>query len=540
MKAKVHVAMVVVGALMLPYSLPAFVPIRVPVDPEAAKTIEAAVRDAQQEGNTGALQRNYRRWLELYPNEPAIQAGIYNAMSLMAERMNDAEQAKELRELARRLDPSIDTWTARDGPATRGALDKFVAALSVIAQTTAVIQQTRTQYQQQKQMQPPMVNGYAYPPVQVGAPGYQPPVNPTPMPGYGAPQGYQPPTGYTPPTGVAGYDPNAVPQGYQPPVGAPPTGYQPPVGYAPQGTPQGYQPPVAAAPTGYQPPTGYAPQGYQPPVGAPPTGYQPPVGYAPQGTPQGYQPPVGAPPTGYQPPTGYAPQGSPQGYQPPVAAPPTGYQPATGYPPQGTPQVYQPVAGAPPTGYQPPSSYLPGTPQGYQPPAGAPPTGYQPATGNPPQGTPRPFPPLSSYQPQATGYPQPAAASPATAGPYRAPMGYARRQGFTRGEGDVVMKVVHDHSQLGATAFFEPACGALLAVENGNLTFTPGGGEAPLVIPASEIREIRINSLVGKDVGAFHISTKQGLYLDLAPDSGASDEGHADVETLRKQLGLGE
>jgi hypothetical protein len=78
----------------------------------------------------------------------------------------------------------------------------------------------------------------------------------------------------------------------------------------------------------------------------------------------------------------------------------------------------------------------------------------------------------------------------------------------------------------------------LLLAENGNLTFTPTGGEAPLVIPASEIIEIRMNAAVGNDAGAFHVITKKGLYLDLAPEGATSDEGRADVDELHKQLGL--
>ena len=61
-----------------------------------------------------------------------------------------------------------------------------------------------------------------------------------------------------------------------------------------------------------------------------------------------------------------------------------------------------------------------------------------------------------------------------------------------------------------------------------------------LVIPASEIAEIRVNTVLGKHVGAFHIVTKKGLYLHLAPDSGNRDDAPAAVDSIRKQLGLGE
>ena len=75
-------------------------------------------------------------------------------------------------------------------------------------------------------------------------------------------------------------------------------------------------------------------------------------------------------------------------------------------------------------------------------------------------------------------------------------------------------------------------------MEGGNLTFTPTGGETALVIPAADILEIRMNTAVAKEAGAFHIITRKGLYLHLAPEGATSDEGRADVDELRKELGL--
>jgi hypothetical protein len=98
--------------------------------------------------------------------------------------------------------------------------------------------------------------------------------------------------------------------------------------------------------------------------------------------------------------------------------------------------------------------------------------------------------------------------------------------------------VIHDHSQIGAQAYFEPACGALLAADGANLTFTPSGGEDPLVIPASEIIEIRMNSAVGREIGAFHIITRKGIYLHLAPESGNPEDARSAVANLLKQLRL--
>jgi hypothetical protein len=122
--------------------------------------------------------------------------------------------------------------------------------------------------------------------------------------------------------------------------------------------------------------------------------------------------------------------------------------------------------------------------------------------------------------------------------PYGAPAGYARPQQTRRGEAAQSIRVFHDHSRLGDRNYFEPPCGALLLAETGSLTFTPTGGEAPLVIPAAEILEIRMNTEVAKTAGAFHIITKKGLYLGLAPLGETADEGRADVDELRKQLGL--
>jgi hypothetical protein len=47
-----------------------------------------------------------------------------------------------------------------------------------------------------------------------------------------------------------------------------------------------------------------------------------------------------------------------------------------------------------------------------------------------------------------------------------------------------------------------------------------------------------MNTAVGKDSVAFHLVTKKGLYLGLTPGGATPDEGRADVDELRKQLGL--
>ena len=364
--------------------------IRVPFDAEALKAAADKARDAQNEANYPALERAYKRWMEFYPNEPAMQAALYQAMSLAAEKGGDTAKAADLHSVAISLDSTIDTRVnaAAQGATTRGdgkGGDKFAAIFGVVMQTAVAIQQQRQVYQQQRmaaqQMQPqgmpqgmqPMQGqpqAYAYPPAPVGAQGYAPPPGPpAPMPGYP--------------------DPNA---------------------YAPQPQPGGYAP---------------APQGYAPP-------------------PQAYAPP-------------------PQGYPPPA-----------------------PTYAPPPSGYAPPAPY-------YGPPA----------------------------QPM-----------------YAAPAGYAPPPGTTRGAANAPLKVIYDESRLGTTAYFEPSAGALLSIEGAYLTFTSSGGEAPRVIPASDIREVRLNSAVGTAAGAFHIATKKGLYFQFAPPSGSPDDARELIATLRKQLAL--
>lgn len=183
------------------------------------------------------------------------------------------------------------------------------------------------------------------------------------------------------------------------------------------------------------------------------------------------------------------------GYAPPQGeyAPPPGYGPP------------QPGYGAPPPGY--------GAPQpGY----GAPPPGY----GAPPQA------PQGQYGPPVPQYPQQT--------PYLPPQGYRAPQ--VRGGADPT-KVVHDHSQAGDAAYFGAhACGALLKVSGTALTFTPSGGEAPLVIPVADIVELGMNASIGADLGAFHVVTSKGLYLNLAPASGGAAEGRRIVDSLQTQL----
>jgi hypothetical protein len=89
-------------------------------------------------------------------------------------------------------------------------------------------------------------------------------------------------------------------------------------------------------------------------------------------------------------------------------------------------------------------------------------------------------------------------------------------------------------------AFFARACGALIAVADGNLTLTTSCGDAPYVIPAPEIAEIRLNSAVGRDAGIFHVATRQGLWLQLALDPASPESSARLIAALRAPLGLPE
>src|ERR1035437_6362637 len=288
---------------------------------------------------------------------------------------------------------------------------------------------------------------------------------------------------------------------------------QPPGVYAypqvPVGQP-GYPPPAAA--TAYAPMPGYGTIPGQPDPNALQPGYPPPA--QPQYAQQPGYPPPAQPQVAQQP--GYPPPAQPQ------------YAPQPGYPPPAQPQ-YAPQPGYPP----PPQPQV--APQPGYPPQGQPQYAQQP--GYPPQGQPQ-YAQQPGYPPQ--GRPQYAPRYAAPASPYGAPRGYAAPRGAMRGTAMKPLRVVHDHALLGDAAYFADGCGALIGFDNGALTFTPSGGESPLVIPAGEVSEVRLNAVVGKEIGAFHIMTRKGLYLNLATESGKREDARAAVEELRRQLGLSE
>ena len=381
--------------------------ITAPRDPARYQQAATAVQTALSEGDYSTQMREFRRLLELQPNDPAVQSGIYLAMGAAAEKAGEAKDAEQYKSIGNALDPTAATRVTQAGGNTRGDKgDKAMAIMGAAMQSFAAIQQARAEYKRQADMR-----RAAMPPQQQ---------MPQPQPMFAYPQA---------PVGAPGY--------------APPPQYQAMPGYAPDPS-QG----------------GVVPMQYQ---NAPPPAYAPPP-----------------------PPTGYQPQGPPQYQQIPIA------QPQPNYPQAPQPPQY---AAAPP---QPAYPQAPPAPQYQQYPAAPPPDPYT----------------MQQVQIQT-------------------------RRGAMRGEAIKPLRVVHDHSQLGDSAYFETACGALLTVEAGKLIFT-SSVEAPHSISASEILDLRMNLEVGRAIGAFHVSTKRGLYLNLAPEAGTREEGRASVEALRKQLGLAE
>ncbi len=120
----------------------------------------------------------------------------------------------------------------------------------------------------------------------------------------------------------------------------------------------------------------------------------------------------------------------------------------------------------------------------------------------------------------------------AAANPYPAPSGFGRQR--MRAGAMSRIKVFYDRSRAGDALYFDHPCPALLAVDgSGALTVTPGCGEAPLVIPASDVTAIRMNVAVAKEDGAFHIETRKGIYLMVAADSGSRDDSLSAIRALR-------
>ncbi len=387
----------------------------IPIDPEQQKRAAEKLESAVHANDYSAVLLLGRRSLELYPNEPLLQAPIYLLMSEAAGNSGDPESAGQLAATAHRLDPGIDQEVASAGKAQgarRGGGERFQTAMLAVAQGIQAYQQLRMQVQQQRMMRQQMQMQQPQPgmPMQPGVPG-QPP---------GAPPVYQ--------------QPQAMPVFPPAPVGDP----------------------------NYQ---------QNPAMNAPMPGWAPQPGQA--------MPP-----------------------QAPQYSQPAQYPQLAQYP--QSPQYPQPVQYPQPT--QPAAPGIPPPAQGYYPPAA-------------PAGQPQYYAPVQA--------------------PYGAPA-WTPQPGAVRGAKAPVFKVLHDHSRSVDKAYFGNSCGALVSVSGSNLTFTASGGEAPRVIPGADIREIRLNTVVGREAGVFHIATRQGLYLSLAPATSGRDEAEAIIQDLRSRLGMGE
>jgi hypothetical protein len=158
----------------------------------------------------------------------------------------------------------------------------------------------------------------------------------------------------------------------------------------------------------------------------------------------------------------------------------------------------------------------------------------------------------ASPYPQQSMYPaQQQPGAPIQAGQYTYARPYARMPYANTGyrmpprrmrgsDEDLVLKVIHDHSTIASATYFETSCSAVLAVNGTDLTFTPSDGEESLVIPASEILDVRLNSNVGRDAGVFHVSTRQGVYIALAPETLDREQARAWIESVRAKLAITE
>jgi len=275
--------------------------------------------------------------------------------------------------------------------------------------------------------------------------------------------------------------------------------------------------------------------------------------YPPQGQPYSQPQTSGAPQSYPQPQAQqYPPQGQPYS-QPQTSGALQSYpQPqAQQYPPQGQPYPQPQTSGAPQSYPQPQAQQYPPQGQPYPQPqtSGAPQSYPQPqAQPYPPQGQPYPQAQVSGApqaypQPQAQQYPPQGQPYPQAA-PQMAPNPYAasnrpNARATTRGSSEAPIKIVHDHFRAGDRAWFENECGALLSVDGGELIFTPGSSaDTALAIPAGDIYEIRLNTTAAKELGAFHIATRKGVWLNLAPESGSRDDSRAAIDSLKKLLGI--
>jgi hypothetical protein len=220
------------------------------------------------------------------------------------------------------------------------------------------------------------------------------------------------------------------------------------------------------------------------------------------------------------------PMSAPPMSAPPMSAPPMSAPPMSA--PTGFSQPLDQPPGALPLASTPPISYPP-APAVAQSMPPAPMPAPIPAQASAPQQQQSPYPQQSTYPPQ-----QPQQSQQQQTRAYQRPAA----RGRMRGEEEPSFRAIHDQSRVASAHYFDQSYGVLLSVSGTNLTVTSTSGEPLRVIPAADILEIRLNSLIGREQGVFHIATREGLYLALAPESLDRDQARAMIEALRAKLDL--
>ena len=102
------------------------------------------------------------------------------------------------------------------------------------------------------------------------------------------------------------------------------------------------------------------------------------------------------------------------------------------------------------------------------------------------------------------------------------------------------MQLIQDLSRVGALNYFEPSESVAVQAVEGGLRLWPAGSGPEMWIPVADVIDLRMNSVVAKDLGAFHLATRNGLYLNLMLPSGNIDAAAQLLADLREQLGLSE
>ncbi|GAC1424251.1 MAG: hypothetical protein NVSMB62_21050 [Acidobacteriaceae bacterium] len=158
--------------------------------------ILAAAHSAETEHNFAAASREYRRLLELSPNEPTLQAPIFLAMSADAAKAGDPAQSTQYKAITAALDPALAKKANEAGStttATRGGNEKADTILAIAAAALQGYTVYRAQKHAQQAQYPSAAEPYAqqtqYPPAPYGQQGYQAPAGNqyVPTPGYGDP-----------------------------------------------------------------------------------------------------------------------------------------------------------------------------------------------------------------------------------------------------------------------------------------------------------------------------------------------------------------